>query len=46
MLVPFAGSGVTIVSAYELGCKAVGYDLAQHFKEAYIARLVQEVTSK
>lgn len=44
ILVPFAGSGVTIVSAFELGHKAVGFDLSQHFKDAYVAKLVKEVT--
>lgn len=46
VLVPFAGSGVTIVSAFELGHKAIGFDLSQHFKDAYVAKIVKEVTSK
>lgn len=44
ILVPFAGSGVTIVSAFELGHKATGFDLSQHFYEAYVKRLIDEVT--
>jgi DNA modification methylase len=46
ILVPFAGSGVTIVTAFEQGHKAVGYDLSQNFYNAYVKRLVEEVTAK
>lgn len=46
ILVPFAGSGVTIVSAFELGHKAVGFDLSSNFRDAYINRLLKEVGAK
>lgn len=41
ILVPFAGSGVTLTTAFELGHKCVGFDLSQHFHEAYVARLLK-----
>ena len=46
VLVPFAGSGVTIRTAFELGHKGIGYDLSSHFRDAYINRLIQEVGAK
>jgi len=46
VLVPFAGSGVTIRTAFELGHKAIGFDLSSHFRDAYINRLIQEVEAK
>jgi ParB/RepB/Spo0J family partition protein len=46
ILVPFAGSGVTLISAFELGHKCVGFDLSQNFHDAYINRLIQEVAAK
>lgn len=42
ILVPFAGSGVTLIAAYELGHKATGFDLEQHFRDAYTAHLIAE----
>jgi len=41
ILVPFAGSGVTLESAFQLGHKAIGYDLSSNFHDAYINRLIQ-----
>ena len=41
ILVPFAGSGVTIATAFELGHKCVGFDLSEHFYEGYAARLLK-----
>ena len=41
ILVPFAGSGVTLVTAFELGHRAVGFDLSQNFHDAYVARLLK-----
>ena len=46
ILVPFAGSGVTIATAFELEHKAVGFDLSQHFYDAYAARLLKEERKK
>jgi adenine-specific DNA-methyltransferase len=42
LLIPFAGSGNSIVSAFELQMTAVGYDLSQEYKDAYDARLIRE----
>jgi ParB-like chromosome segregation protein Spo0J len=48
VLVPFAGSGVTLVTAFGMRMKAIGFDLSQHFYEGYIARLLslEEVGAK
>jgi len=46
ILVPFAGSGVTIRTAFELGHKSVGFDLSPNFHNAYINRLIHEVRAK
>ena len=40
VLVPFAGSGNTILAAYESNMIAVGFDIGVEHKEAYVARLV------
>jgi len=40
ILVPFAGSGNTILSALELQMDAVGYDLAKEGKEGYVLKLM------
>lgn len=37
VLVPFAGSGVTIRTAYNLGMKAVGFDLSEDMKNKHDA---------
>lgn len=41
VLVPFAGSGNTIRAAYNVGMKAIGYDLSGYYRPGYIARLKQ-----
>lgn len=46
ILVPFAGSGVTIVNAFELGHRAIGFDLSPNFRDAYINRLIKKVEAK
>ncbi|MBU2685938.1 MAG: site-specific DNA-methyltransferase [Gammaproteobacteria bacterium] len=40
VVVPFAGSGNTILAAYESKMTAVGFDLGVEHKESYVARLV------
>lgn len=45
ILVPFAGSGVTIRTAYKMDMKAIGYDLDQSSKDAHDA-YVGEQTDK
>lgn len=35
VLVPFAGSGVTLVEAFKLGMKPVGFDLGQAYKDGF-----------
>jgi len=47
VLVPFAGSGVTLRAAHNKGCKAIGYDLSQDSKnkhDAYIGE--HDITKK
>ena len=40
VLVPFAGSGNTILAALELQMDAIGYDLAKEGKDGYILKLM------
>lgn len=40
VLVPFAGSGSTLVAAYESKMTAIGFDIGVEHKEAYVARLI------
>ena len=40
ILVPFAGSGNTILAALELQMDAIGYDLAKEGKDGYILKLM------
>lgn len=35
ILVPFAGSGVTLIEAFKLGMKPVGFDLGQNYKDGF-----------
>jgi ParB/RepB/Spo0J family partition protein len=37
ILVPFAGSGVTIAAAFNLGYKVIGYDLNEMYKHYFVA---------
>ena len=39
VLVPFAGSGNTLLAAANLNMKAIGFDLAQEYKDAFIVRV-------
>lgn len=41
VLVPFLGSGNTILSASNLGMVAFGFDLSQPYKDAYIIRVTE-----
>jgi len=45
ILVPFAGSGNTMIAAHELGMESIGYDIARGFHDAYIARVMKEFGS-
>jgi len=43
ILVPYAGSGNTILAAYQNKMTAIGFDLGSLHKEAYIARLTNAI---
>lgn len=40
VLVPFLGSGNTILAASNIGMKAFGYDLSKEYKNSYISRVI------
>lgn len=42
VLVPFLGSGVTLIAAHKLGMKPIGFELSQAYKEAFIVRVHKE----
>jgi DNA modification methylase len=42
ILVPFAGSGRTMIEAYKLKRTAIGYDLADVYRNAYIEAVEKE----
>lgn len=44
VMIPFAGSGVTIEAAYEEKMMAFGMDLGLEFKEAFVAKLYNKTT--
>lgn len=46
ILVPFAGSGVTIRAAHNLGLKAIGYDLSQDAKNKHDALIADHDLSE
>jgi len=41
VLVPFAGSGSTLLAAHQLKMFPVGYDLSQQYKDAYTLRVME-----
>lgn len=41
VLVPFAGSGSTLVAAYELGYKVIGFDISSHFRDEFLHRVIK-----
>lgn len=41
MLVPFAGSGVSLEAAYEANMECIGYDLSEEYRAAYILDVKQ-----
>jgi DNA modification methylase len=41
VLVPFAGSGVSLLAAAKLGMLPLGYDLSQQYKDAFTLRVSQ-----
>jgi ParB-like chromosome segregation protein Spo0J len=42
VLVPFAGSGNTLIAAYKLDMIALGFDLTQSYKDGYTVRVYKE----
>ena len=38
-LIPFLGSGVSLVACHDLGIPAFGFDLSEKYKNAYLSRL-------
>jgi len=40
VLVPFAGSGNTLIAAHNLKMLPIGYDLSEEYRDAFVARLV------
>lgn len=43
VLVPFAGSGTTILEAFSNGMSAIGYDLTDSYKEGFVVRAKEVV---
>ena len=43
VLVPFAGSGNTLIAAHELKMFPLGYDLSREYRDAFIARIAGRV---
>lgn len=41
ILVPFLGSGNTLLAACDLGHEAVGYDLSEEYRNAFIVRVME-----
>lgn len=41
VLVPFAGSGTTLIAAQMLGMHAIGFDLTQEYKDSFDVRVMQ-----
>lgn len=39
VLVPFAGSGNSLLAAANIGCSAVGYDLSEEYRNEYVLRV-------
>jgi site-specific DNA-methyltransferase (adenine-specific) len=39
VLVPFLGSGNTILACYNLGLSGVGFDLSQNYKDSFTLRV-------
>ena len=42
VLVPFAGSGITLMAAQQLQMQSVGFDLSQEFKDSFVVRVMQD----
>jgi ParB/RepB/Spo0J family partition protein len=40
ILVPFAGSGVTIATAYDMGHQVIGYDLNESYRQEFLTKFV------
>jgi len=46
VLVPFAGSGNTLIAAYNKKMFPIGYDLSEEYKEGYVSRIMIEEMKK
>jgi ParB/RepB/Spo0J family partition protein len=46
VLVPFAGSGNTLIAAHNLKMLPIGYDLSPEYRDAFVARIIgKEITN-
>jgi len=42
VLVPYAGSGNTLIAAFKYKCHGVGFDMSEEYKKGYISKLMEE----
>ncbi len=43
VLVPFAGSGNTLIAAFQMKCHAIGFDISEGYKDSYVIKLQELV---
>ena len=43
IIVPFAGSGKTLIAGFKYKCHCVGWDLSQEYKDKYVVKLLEEM---
>jgi ParB/RepB/Spo0J family partition protein len=46
VLLPYAGSGNTLISAFKYKCHGIGFDTSEEYKKGYISKLKEELGSE
>jgi len=45
ILVPYAGSGNTLIAGFKMKCHAIGFDMSDEYKKGYLSKIIEEFSN-